>query len=113
MQAVLAGLDPASVDADLVPALAAAFRGFDFSLAQVDDEYWRDARSVIRSDGTRVGELRPWMMAELAKDIDGLVKHMRAEQDTLRAHIAEQSENNAKLRELNDEMLSTLKGDQK
>lgn len=68
LQAVLAGLDPASVDADLVPALAAAFRGFDFSLAQVDDEYWRDARSVIRSDGTRVGELRPWMMAELAKD---------------------------------------------
>ncbi|HEY4201755.1 MAG TPA: flagellar motor protein MotA [Devosiaceae bacterium] len=52
-------------------------------------------------------------MAELAKGIDGLVKHMRTEQDTLRTHIAEQSENNAKLRELIDEMLSTLKGDQK
>lgn len=52
-------------------------------------------------------------MAELAKGIDGLVKHMRAEQDTLRNHIAEQSENNAKLRELIDEMLATLKGDQK
>jgi hypothetical protein len=38
---------------------------------------------------------------------------MRAEQDTLRNHIAEQSENNAKLRELIDEMLATLKGDQK
>ena len=50
-------------------------------------------------------------MAELAKGIDGLVKHMRTEQDTLRAHIAEQSENNAKLRELIDEMLATLKGD--
>jgi hypothetical protein len=69
LQAVLAGLDPASVDADLVPALAAAFPGFDFGLAQVDDEYWRDARSVIRPDGTRVGELRPWMTAELAKDV--------------------------------------------
>jgi hypothetical protein len=52
-------------------------------------------------------------MAELAKGIDGLVKHMRTEQDTLRSHIAEQSENNAKLRELIDEMLATLKGDQK
>jgi hypothetical protein len=52
-------------------------------------------------------------MAELAKGIDGLVKHMRTEQDTLRNHIAEQSENNAKLRELIDEMLATLKGDQK
>jgi hypothetical protein len=52
-------------------------------------------------------------MAELAKGIDGLVKHMRTEQDTLRSHIAEQSENNAKLRELIDEMLTTLKGDQR
>jgi hypothetical protein len=52
-------------------------------------------------------------MAELAKGIDGLVKHMRTEQDTLRTHIAEQSENNAKLRELIDEMLTTLKGDQR
>ncbi len=68
LQTVLAGLDPASVDADLVPALAVAFPGFDFSVAQVDDDYWRDTRSVIRPDGTRVGELRPWMTAELAQD---------------------------------------------
>ena len=68
LQAALAGLDPASADADLVPALAAAFAGFDFGLAHVDDDYWRDTRSVIRPDGTRVGELRPWMTAELAKD---------------------------------------------
>jgi hypothetical protein len=52
-------------------------------------------------------------MAELAKGIDGLVKHMRTEQDTLRTHIAEQSENNAKLRELIDEMLTSIKGDQR
>jgi ferritin len=50
-------------------------------------------------------------MAELAKGIDGLVKHMRTEQDTLRDHVAEQSENNAKLRELIDEMLDTLKSE--
>lgn len=68
LETVLAGLDPASADADLVPALAAAFPGFDFSLAQVDDDYWRDTRTVIRPDGTRLGELRPWMTAELARD---------------------------------------------
>ncbi len=68
LQAAFAGLDAATADSDLLPALAAAFPGFDFSLAQIDDEYWRDARTVIRPDGTRVGELRPWMTAELAKD---------------------------------------------
>jgi len=68
LDAVLAGLDPAFADTDLIPAIAAAFPGFDFSRAHVDDDYWRDTRSVIRPDGTRVGELRPWMTAELAKD---------------------------------------------
>jgi hypothetical protein len=66
LQAALAKLDPAY--AALVPALAAAFPGFDFSLAHVDDDYWRDTRTVIRPDGTRLGELRPWMTAALAKD---------------------------------------------
>jgi hypothetical protein len=37
-------------------------------VAQVDDDYWRDTRSVIQPDGTRIGALRPWMTAELAKD---------------------------------------------
>jgi len=68
LHAFLAALDPASADADLVPALAAAFPEFDFRLARVDDEYWCDTRSVIQADGTRVGELQPWMTAELAKD---------------------------------------------
>ena len=68
LETVLAGLDPASADADLILALAATFQGFDFGLAPIDDEYWRDTRSIIRPDGTRVGELRPWMTAELAKD---------------------------------------------
>ncbi len=68
LETVLAGLDPASADADLIPALAAAFPGFAFGVAPIDDEYWRDTRSVFRPDGTRIGELRPWMTAELAKD---------------------------------------------
>lgn len=68
LKPLLAGLDPASADAELVPALTAAFPGFEFCLAHVDDDYWRDTRSVIRPDGTRIGELRPWMTAELAAD---------------------------------------------
>jgi len=68
LETVLAGLDPASADADLVPALAAAFPGFAFGFAPIDDDYWRDTRSVLQPDGTRLGELRPWMTAEIAKD---------------------------------------------
>lgn len=64
----MADLDPASADDALVPALAHAFPGFQFSVARIDDDYWRDTRSVIRPDGTRIGELRPWMTAALAKD---------------------------------------------
>ncbi|WP_035678963.1 hypothetical protein [Bradyrhizobium liaoningense] len=66
--AVLADLDPASADDDLVPALARTFPGFEFSLARIDDDYWRDTRSLIRPDGTRLGELRRWMTVELTKD---------------------------------------------
>lgn len=47
-------------------------------------------------------------MAELAKGIDGLVKHIRSEQEDLRGHIAEQAENNAKLRELVDALLHSV-----
>src|SRR5258708_40229842 len=68
LEAVLVGLDPASADADLVPALARAYPGFEFSVARIDDDYWRDIRSVLQPDGTRLGELRPWIAAELAKD---------------------------------------------
>ncbi len=68
LETVLAGLNPASADADLVPALAATFPGFAFEFAPVDDDYWRDTRSVLQPDGTRLGKLRPWMTAEIAKD---------------------------------------------
>lgn len=67
INAALAGLEPATADADLVPALVHALPGFQFSVARIDDDYWRDTRSVIRPDGTRIGELRPWMTGELAK----------------------------------------------
>lgn len=44
-------------------------------------------------------------MAELAKGIDGLVKHIRAEQEDLRAHITEQAEVNKRLHKLIDTLL--------
>jgi len=59
LETVLAGLDPALADAALVPALARAFPGFEFSMARIDED-WRNTRSVMRPDGTRLGELRPW-----------------------------------------------------
>jgi hypothetical protein len=80
LEAVLADLDPATADADLVPALGRAFPGLRFTVARIDDDYWRDTRSVIRSDGSRLGELRPWMTAELAKeggDISALWRRLR------------------------------------
>ena len=39
LEAVLAGLDPVSADADLIPALTRAFLEFDFRLARIDDDY--------------------------------------------------------------------------
>lgn len=82
LEAILAGLDPASADADLVPAVSVAFPDFDFSLAPIEDDYWRDTRSVIRADGTRVGELRPWMTAEIASDGGDLIALWRRLKDT-------------------------------
>jgi hypothetical protein len=45
-------------------------------------------------------------MAELARGIDGLVKHIRTEQDDLRKHIDDQGETNRRLRELIEAVLS-------
>lgn len=39
LEAILAGLDPASADADLIPAISVAFPGSDFSLAPIEDDY--------------------------------------------------------------------------
>ena len=80
LETVLAGLDLASADAALIPALARAFPGFDFGVAPIDDDYWRATRSVMRPDGTRIGELRSWMTAELANengDVDALWRRLK------------------------------------
>jgi hypothetical protein len=50
-------------------------------------------------------------MAELARGIDGLVKHIRAEQADLRVHIIEQGETNKRLRELMEAMLREGEGE--
>jgi len=52
-------------------------------------------------------------MAELARGIDGLVKHIRAEQADLRIHIEEQGETNRKLRDLIEAMLREGDGDRR
>lgn len=52
-------------------------------------------------------------MAELARGIDGLVKHIRAEQADLRIHIEEQGETNKKLRDLIEAMLREGDGDRR
>lgn len=65
---VLDGLAANTADVDLAPALSRAFPGFDFSVVRLGDEYWRDVRFVLSADGSRLGELRPWMTAELNKD---------------------------------------------
>lgn len=50
-------------------------------------------------------------MAELARGIDGLVKHIRAEQEDLRHHIIEQGTTNKKLQELMEAMLRAENND--
>jgi hypothetical protein len=52
-------------------------------------------------------------MAELARGIDGLVKHIKAEQEDLRGHIIQQGETNKKLRELMEAMLREGESDRR
>ena len=52
-------------------------------------------------------------MAELARGIDGLVKHIRTEQDDLRHHILEQGETNRRLRDLIEAVLSQPDNDRR
>lgn len=82
VEAVLGAL-PAGVDeATLAAALRDAFPGFSFSAANIHDEYWRDTRSVLAADRTRIAEYRPWMQAELAKDNGDIATVWRRLQDT-------------------------------
>ena len=52
-------------------------------------------------------------MAELARGIDGLVKHIRAEQEDLRGHIAQQGETNKKLQQLMEAMIREGESDRR
>lgn len=54
--------------------------------------------STMQSSNSNQNAIRA--MAELARGIDGLVKHIRAEQDDVRRHISDQAETNKKLRDL-------------
>lgn len=52
-------------------------------------------------------------MAELARGIDGLVKHIKAEQEDLRGHIIEQGQTNKKLQQLIEAMMREADSDRR
>lgn len=62
--------------------------------------------ATVQSSSSSQNAIRA--MAELAKGIDGLVKHIRSEQEDLRQHITEQAANNEKMRDLVDALLSSV-----
>jgi hypothetical protein len=59
--------------------------------------------SSMQNAGSSQNAIRA--MAELARGIDGLVKHIRAEQEDLRGHIVQQGETNKRLQLLMEAML--------
>ena len=67
--------------------------------------------STMQSSNSSQNAIRA--MAELARGIDGLVKHIRAEQADLRIHIEEQGETNKRLRELIEAMLREGESDRR
>ena len=52
-------------------------------------------------------------MAELARGIDGLVKHIKAEQEDLRGHIIQQGETNKRLQQLMEAMIREGESDRR
>lgn len=82
VEAILARLPAGADETALARALSEAFPGFLFLAASVDDQYWRDTRSVLAADGTHIAEYRPWMEAELAKDNGDIAMVWRRLQDT-------------------------------
>lgn len=68
--------------------MAAAFERIGSSIQRADS-----SQNAVRA------------MAELARGIDGLVKHIRSEQEDLRTHIIEQGETNRQLRDLIQRLL--------
>lgn len=82
VETILSQLPSGASEATLAAALTDGFPGFSFSTANLDDQYWRDTRSVLAADGTRIAEYRPWMKAELAKDNGDIATVWRRLQDT-------------------------------
>ncbi|TIP40174.1 hypothetical protein [Mesorhizobium sp.] len=72
VETVLASLEARSADAGLAPALDKTFPGFAFTVATIDDFYWRSPHAVVAADGTRRGDHRTWIergLAELGGDL--------------------------------------------
>jgi hypothetical protein len=84
------------------PVTALQASGLGVSGGEMQAMFEQLGSTMQRSDSSQ-NAIRA--MAELARGIDGLVKHIRAEQDDLRAYISEQGETNRKLRDLIDAML--------
>jgi hypothetical protein len=84
------------------PVTAMQASGLGVSGGEIQAMFEQLGTTMQRSDSQQ-NAIRA--MAELARGIDGLVKHIRAEQDDIRSHIKEQSETNKKLRDLIEAML--------
>jgi hypothetical protein len=84
------------------PVTALQASGLGVSGGEIQAMFEQLGSTMQRSDSQQ-NAIRA--MAELARGIDGLVKHIRAEQDDLRAHINDQNLTNKKLRDLIEAML--------
>jgi hypothetical protein len=84
------------------PVTAMQATGLGVSGGEIQAMFEQLGSTMQRSDSQQ-NAIRA--MAELARGIDGLVKHIRAEQDDIRAHIRDQQETSRRLRDLIDAML--------
>lgn len=84
------------------PMTAMQASNFDVSSSEMQQMFER-LGATMQTQNSSQNAIRA--MAELAKGIDGLVKHIRAEQEDLRAHITDQSEVNQRLTRLIDALL--------
>lgn len=91
------------------PVTAMQASGLGVSGTEMQEMFERLGTSMQSSNSSQ-NAIRA--MAELARGIDSLVKHIRTEQDDLRRHIVEQGETNKKLRDLIEAMLAEDSDDQ-
>ncbi len=83
--------------------------GLGFTGEEMQEVFERLGDTMQRTDSSQ-NAIRA--MAELARGIDGLVKHIRSEQEDLRRHIVEQGKTNKKLHDLIDAVLAEGENDQ-